>query len=214
MVKYDNPIFNTLNKIADCAFLCLLWFVFSLPVVTVGAASTALYYTVVKVIRKENGHVFPEFFSYFKENFKQSTVLWLIYAGVLALLGLSLWGAYALAKVSSIMGVVTIVLLVLLNLAVLAAMLTLSYSARFVFPTGQIIKNALLIFLMNIGWNLLLWIILFAACLLFLYIPVAAILFPAPICLIMSYIYERIFKKYMSPEDYAQELEQTRTYYN
>ncbi len=49
MKKYlniNNPIMRGLSRVADCLFLSVLWLVFSLPVITIGASSTALYTTV------------------------------------------------------------------------------------------------------------------------------------------------------------------------
>ena len=42
--NYDSPLFSSINKIVDCVFLSLLWFVFSIPIVTMGASTSALYY--------------------------------------------------------------------------------------------------------------------------------------------------------------------------
>ena len=65
----------------------MLWFMCCIPVFTIGAATTALYYTVNKSIKNDRGYASSEFFSAFKSNFKQSTVIWLIFLAIYALLG-------------------------------------------------------------------------------------------------------------------------------
>ena len=80
--SYESKFSQLLLKICYSCYLNLLWFVCSLPVVTIGAATTALYYTSLKVIRGEESSLTQQFFHSFRENFKQATVLWLIMAGI------------------------------------------------------------------------------------------------------------------------------------
>ena len=75
---YDNPVFQKIEKWVDAFLLDLLWIFVSLPIVTIGASVTALYYTVNKVLIHERNELFSSFWSSFKSNFKQSTVLWLL----------------------------------------------------------------------------------------------------------------------------------------
>ena len=77
---------RTMNRLWDLILVSLLWFFCSLPLITLGAASTAAYYTCAKVLRHHNGHIFGEFFRSFRLNFRQSTVFTLICAVILAVL--------------------------------------------------------------------------------------------------------------------------------
>ena len=76
--SYDGPIMSFLSKVADLLLLNLLTLVFSIPLITIGAATTAAQYTALKIHREE-GHVLSNFWRSFKMNLKQSTVLWLIF---------------------------------------------------------------------------------------------------------------------------------------
>ena len=82
----DNKLFILMSKIFDVMVLGLLWLVFCIPIITIGPASTAMYYTMVKVIRRERSYLFKEFFRSFKLNFKQSAIITLIYAVAIAVL--------------------------------------------------------------------------------------------------------------------------------
>lgn len=75
-----------MNRLWDLICVSILWFFCSLPIITLGAASTAAYYTCAKVLRHHNGHIFVEFFRSFRLNFRQSTVFTLICAAILAVL--------------------------------------------------------------------------------------------------------------------------------
>ena len=74
----DNVIVRALNKICDMCCLNVLWLVCCIPVFTIGASTTALYTVMLKMVKNEEGYIFRGFFKAFKENFKQSTIMWLI----------------------------------------------------------------------------------------------------------------------------------------
>ena len=75
----DTKIGAVLSGTIDVLWAGLLWLFCSLPVVTVGPASAALYYTMVKAIRRERGSVGKTFFSAFAANFRVSFLIWLVY---------------------------------------------------------------------------------------------------------------------------------------
>ncbi len=76
--NYDNPIMSFLSKMADLFVLNLLSILFSIPIITMGAAITATHYTALK-LRREEGHVFSCFWKSFRENLKQSTCIWIVF---------------------------------------------------------------------------------------------------------------------------------------
>ena len=76
--SYESKFSQLLLKLCYACYLNLLWFLCSLPIFTIGASTTALYYSCLKVVRDEESHVGATFFRAFRENFRQSTVLWLI----------------------------------------------------------------------------------------------------------------------------------------
>lgn len=77
-MEYDSPVMSAIGKITDMIWLSVLWFVCCLPVVTIGAATTALYYTGVKTIRKGRGYVTRTFFHAFRLNFVPALGMWLL----------------------------------------------------------------------------------------------------------------------------------------
>lgn len=100
MFSMEGPLWRALNLIADIVILHFLWLFTSLPLFTIGASTTALYYAMMKRIRTNEGQVTSNFFKSFKENFRQATVLWLIVVLVAAVLWVDLnfcttWGGLA-----------------------------------------------------------------------------------------------------------------------
>lgn len=86
-LNYDSKFSRVMIKVCYACLLNLLWMVCSLPVFTIGASTTALYYACLKIVREEGFNAAGLFFHSFKQNFKQATVLWLIMLTVGIFLG-------------------------------------------------------------------------------------------------------------------------------
>ena len=82
----DGPVMNFLTKVTDLMILNILTLLLCLPIVTGGAALTALYYVTGRMIRGESYAAFKTYFSSFKRNFKQATCEWLMVLALAALL--------------------------------------------------------------------------------------------------------------------------------
>ncbi len=74
----DSPFMKFLNRMTDLLWLNLLTIVCSIPIVTAGAAFTALHYTCLKMVRDEEGYITKDYFKSFKQNFRQATIIWVI----------------------------------------------------------------------------------------------------------------------------------------
>lgn len=82
--RYDSDLMQGISKVADLAWLNILCFICSIPLITIGSAMTAKYYVAMKLERGEALGVTKTFFRNFKDNFRQnivvSIILVLIYA--------------------------------------------------------------------------------------------------------------------------------------
>lgn len=76
--NYDNPVWRFIGKLGDLILLNILWIVCSIPVFTIGASTTAVYYVTLKLARDEGDSTIRSFFHSFKSNFRQATAIWLI----------------------------------------------------------------------------------------------------------------------------------------
>ena len=74
----NSPLWNITNKILNFLWLSLLWFLCSLPVITVGASTAALYQVMLKYVRNEEGYLTTSYFRAFRRNFRQATAVWLL----------------------------------------------------------------------------------------------------------------------------------------
>lgn len=82
----NSPFMVFLSRTADLVILSVLWLVCCIPVITIGPASSALYYVALKMARKEEIRVTACFFKGFKTNFKQGLAYSLIFLPLGALL--------------------------------------------------------------------------------------------------------------------------------
>lgn len=74
----DNPVMRALSVVADLMILNIWVTICCIPIFTAGAAFTAMHYVLLKMVRGEEGYITKSFFKSFKDNFKQSTGMWLI----------------------------------------------------------------------------------------------------------------------------------------
>ena len=110
----NNGIVRALNKLTDLLVLNLLFLVCCLPVVTAGAALTAMYAVSLRSVRYGDGYVVRTFFASFKENLKQSTAAWLICLaiGALAFIDLRFFGQIELGGFSRYMKLIVLAILI------------------------------------------------------------------------------------------------------
>ena len=188
----DSRLMRALSKLFDIGYLSIVFIIFFIPVVTIGAALTSLYYTTVKVIRRDRGYVFQEFWHSFKSNFRQATILWVIELVVLVLL------AYNLMVVTGFVSGIYLAMAILLVAVYCYAFPILS---RFVLKNTDIIKMSIILVIKHIYFTVpfVAIIVLSAAALVLLipYAPIVPILLPGLAALLYSFMMEIVMKKYM-----------------
>lgn len=82
----NNPVMRTLSMIADVVVLNLLTLVCSLPILTAGAALAALNDACIRLVRSEDGELARDYFRAFRANFKNATLLWLLFLAAVGLI--------------------------------------------------------------------------------------------------------------------------------
>jgi len=81
----SDKLWKFSEDLTDICILGALWLLCSLPIVTIGAATTAMYTVFMRHIIHGRKELVKPFFAAFKENFKNATILWLIVFSVVAL---------------------------------------------------------------------------------------------------------------------------------
>lgn len=66
----------------DMVLLNVMWFVFSIPVVTIGASTVALWDVMLQRIRNEEPFIIKDFYRSFRHHFKRATLAWGFVLGI------------------------------------------------------------------------------------------------------------------------------------
>ncbi len=74
----EGSLYRFLTRFWDMIKLNFLWLVFSLPIITCGAATVAAYSVTLKMVEEREGYVGHNFIKAFRENLKQGIPLGLI----------------------------------------------------------------------------------------------------------------------------------------
>ncbi|MDO4622246.1 MAG: DUF624 domain-containing protein [Eubacteriales bacterium] len=154
----DAPIMHLLSKIAMSIYLNALWMICCIPIVTIGASTTALFYVSQKLVKNEEGHPTQNFFHSFRANLKQATGIWLILLAVGLVLGVDAYALYHLRFSNAFWTVLTAVFIVALAAYVIVLLYIFPLLAHFDNTTGAMFRNSLII-----GMHFLLCTVLMAA---------------------------------------------------
>ena len=188
----DSKLSILLNRVADFVVLGVLWMVCCLPVFTIGAATTALYYASLKLLAGEESYLAKDFFHSFKMNFKQATLLWLTAIAVGLFLAYDMMLCHRLGYTVAMVAVAGLAFICVLTLLYL-----FPYLSKFYCTFTQAIKAALFMSFRHFGRSILL---LAADALLVataMVNPFSAVLLPAVFVYINSLVFRQIFKKYL-----------------
>jgi len=79
ILRPDSEVMEFLGKVTDFIVINLLTLLCSIPIVTIGAAFTAKFYVSMKMVKGEEPSAVKAYFKSFKENFKQATIMWMIF---------------------------------------------------------------------------------------------------------------------------------------
>lgn len=207
----EGPLFSGLSRIADLFWLNVLFIVCCIPVFTIGASATALYYVTLKMVKNEECYITKSFFRSFKQNFKQATAIWLIMmvvGGLLVTDYLIMNGT--IADVSGLPDTVRKVFLVVL----LAAAIIYAFTLRYVFPllarfdntVKNTIRNSLLISIRHLPLSAVLVAIYVLAGFVFVkFLPQVFIFYLiivlALVAYVSSFMFVKIFANYMPSDD-------------
>lgn len=216
LFNYDGPLIHGLNRIVDYIIINIIYIVCCIPIITIGAATTALHYTSLKMVYNE-GYVIRTFFKAFKENFKQATLIWIPALFVFLMLFINS-RVLPLRFTGSMWSMVCIANKVVL--VFFAFLFTLVYPllAKFDNTTRGSLLNAVLISIRSLPWTLLATLIWFFPVIISYFSPFAGsyvimfwIFFGFSVSgYLMSYIYEeKVYKHYIPTETSSKDAAST-----
>lgn len=74
----DSAFYRFISRLGDLMIVNILFLVGCIGIITIGPSLSAMYTMLLKFVRNESGYVAREFWKAYRENFKQSIILWVI----------------------------------------------------------------------------------------------------------------------------------------
>lgn len=196
-LNLDSPLMQGLGKMADLMWLNILTLLCCLPIVTIGASLTAMNYMALKIVRNEECYITRGFFKSFKENFKQATLIWLIFLLVILIFA----GDFYIMRTSGLefgdwfQGV----LIAMLIMVLFAFMYVFPVLAKFENTVFRTIKNAFLMSLMQFPKTILMIIMYAIPIVIFFFVlqlmPLALLFGLALPAWLSAKLYNKFFQK-------------------
>lgn len=149
----DGKLNHFMGQIADLVLLNLIWLIFCIPIVTIGASTTALQYVVLRMVRNEESYIFASFFQAFKDNLKQSTIIWGILLLISSILYFDFYFSSHMPMASARIMFIPFALIAFLT--VITANYIFPILAYFKNSTKKAFKNSLLMALAHLPYTLL-----------------------------------------------------------
>ena len=205
----DSSFMIFLSNLVDVIILNVVCLICCIPIVTIGPAITAMHYVALKMVKNENAYTVKTFFRAFKDNLKQSMIVWLIFLAVTVVCVFDLKILQALGMNEN--RVFVSIIGAIYMFVCLTMMYIFPILARFENSLFQTIKNAFLMCILNIGKTIVMAIIYIIP---FVILPLDINMVAAFLLLglsgpayLNSYVWKRIFKKYELNEEEFRDIE-------
>lgn len=195
LFNLENPVWAFMGKLVDMLILSVLWVLCSLPIVTIGASTAALYYVALKLAENQEGYTISSFFQAFRTNLKQGAAAGVI-AEVLALMLAA--DFYICHQMENNLGIMIFWGLVVITAVYLMIVVHLfPLMARCDTDLKHLVAMAFVIAVKNFGWTLFMVVsaVFFWVAGLFWMAPLLVIV-PGAIAYLHSKILNMVWKEY------------------
>lgn len=201
----DNFFWRWFGKLADFFLLSCLWLLCSLPILTIGTSSIALYDSVAHCVRGSEDGPCKRFFRTFKAELLRGigiTVLWLILSFILTVSYQFLRQMAAESQVASVYAT-AFAGSMLIPIGVLCWLLPLE--SRFTHKFFDLHKTAIYFAIGHLPTTAAITALLIVFTVAILFFPFLVMILPAIMVTLQSWFIERVFVKYTSEEEKEEE---------
>ncbi len=204
LFNLNSPLMRGINKVIMTIYIGMLWFLCSIPIITIGASTAAMYEVLLKMAKDLEGNITKDFFRGFRNNLKQGVCIWLVFLVAFAVLLGNLWFYGVMDGARHFVLVIMFLVMLVLTLTVCA----------YIFPVMARTENsvkghfqiALILTLRNPGWSVLLFadqLLTLFLIYLFAYAPILFLMGPMGYLqgFVFNYIFDRLLAKGMISEE-------------
>ena len=197
----ENRFWVFMEKIMNLCVIGFLWLLFSLPVITIGASTTALFSYTLKLTRNEEGYIFKSFWKSFRENFVLSTVIWLASAAVGGFLMTDLYACQFLPVKGIIRWGIRVILVSLLFVYFLTVIYLFPLIASFRVSFKKAVGSALVMGVGNLYVSVTILVIYGIFGVIAWFLPVLFMVWLALACYFSSHFFYSVFERYLPEID-------------
>jgi len=207
----DGPFNKYGGFLADTLVLSLMWLLFSIPIVTIGAATSAMFYVSTRRIAEREGYITADFWLAFKANFKRATLLWLLLFVAGGIIALNIWLLTTEAINTEAVGIMGLFILPAQFIFGLQLIFMSIYmfpiTARFEMGFVQTIKSSFIMANRHFLTTVVCAGLLFAVIIVGMATGFLILAAPGVYAMLSSYLIMRIFKRYRPEMDKDPRLE-------
>lgn len=202
MFHPDNLLVRALVKYFNILMAFLLWLMCCIPLVSIGAGTTAYFAVLMRLAREnEDIAVLRCFWDSFRENWKQASVIWLAGLLVAIVAGADLFFYRNIYTEQSLLrSSLLVALLVLCGLGAAVGLYIFPVLARFRVTCGQALRNAFVMSMRCLPATILLAGMLFTCVMLLYKLEMFAPFLIAVVLYAMAIIFARLFAPYDGSE--------------
>lgn len=194
----DGKLMGFLNGFTDTFYLSVLWILCSIPIITIGASTTAYYSVMLKLVSGEESYIGRSFFKAFKDNFKVSTIVWIIMGIIGGIISFSVYIVYIAGKMGSDLFYMMPFYLVTFLVYMMTFNFAFPYIAKFIDSVGRTLYISLIFSARYAGYSIMVIVIDAAVIYLSFRLPLLIILFPVISGFCHGKVYRHIFDKIVS----------------
>ena len=196
----ENWLWKFFGKIFDFFGLSCMWFLCSIPLITVGPASIALYDTCAHCLRGNETNLARRFFSTFKKELVPGIGLTVLWAAVCMVLWFGYQIVFQMGQADPKMAIFAVVYYVSLLIPVGALCWVFAVQSRFVYRFFPLHKMALYFTFAHLPTTVAIVILALVAIEICVDFPFMVIFVPGIMVYVQSFLIERVFKKYIPAE--------------
>lgn len=197
LLSPEGNVVYFLTKVGQIVILNIVWFVSCLPVVTIGPATTSLYYAMMKNIRRNRSYPLTEYWASFKRTLGQGSAvtvgsgLWIALLWYLRTAALSSGGGNE--------NFASCVYLVLMAVTAAVLIYLFPVMSRFSLNIVSLIKLAFVMAVRYIGYTVVLLLgTVILVWIWFYFLPLPTIfIWPGIWCYLSTFMIEKALRKYM-----------------
>ena len=189
----NSWLYRACKVIGDVVTISALFLLFCLPVVTIGASVTALYYTVYRKYYKKSDSISKDFMHSLKDNLKNGIIVHMIYLIYIAVAGFNIYFAFFGYGDIRLPDWYMIVSLLPLLPIIFTLPFVYALMARFDNGIKGSLKNSFTLCMINFPKFILIWFIVIIAIAICIGFPPAALVIPVGATYLCQMITEKAF---------------------